>query len=144
MTSQAYQTGEAARSAQWKDDRAYARITKPAKQSAVATIGNNRRPYHWKRRNRQPRYVLKYLHLGLNSGQQLAPNGEGRLLLRNPEAIGSPAGATSRHQLARESRHQLARESRHQLARPISAARLLSMRCQGLITRDYLARDARN
>jgi hypothetical protein len=121
MTSQAYQAGEAARSAQRRDDRARTRTIPAAKRSTAATFRNIQCPYHWKRQNRQPRYVLKYLHLGLNSRQQLALNGEGRLLLRNPEAMGSPAGATSRHQLARESRHQL--------ARPIGTARLLSMRC---------------
>jgi len=83
MTNQAYQWGETARSAQQKDDRAPARITKPAKQSAVATIRNNQRPYHWKRHNCQRRYALKYLHLGLNSRAQLALNSERQLALNS-------------------------------------------------------------
>jgi hypothetical protein len=113
-----------------KGKRAGARNTmQSAHQSTVETIRNIGGPYHGKAQRRRLRYSLKYLYLVANSKRQTAPNGEGRLLLRNPEAIGSPAGATSRHQLARESRHQLARESRHQLARPISTARLLSMRC---------------
>jgi hypothetical protein len=117
MTSQAYQKGETARGAQQRDDRAPARITKPAKQSAVATIGNNRRPYHWKRHNCQRRYVLKYLHLGPNSRQQLALNGESGLLLRNPPPIGSQTIGRSEHHLARISEHHLARISEHHLAR---------------------------
>ena len=83
MTSQAYQKGETACSVQQRDDRAPARITKPAKQSAAATIGNNRRPYHWERQNRQRRYVLKHLHLGLNSRAQLALNSERELALNS-------------------------------------------------------------
>jgi hypothetical protein len=117
MTSQAYQKGETARGVQRRDDRAYARITKAAERSAAATIGNNRRPYHWKRHNCQRRYVLKYLHLGLNSRQQLALNGECRLLLRNPPPIGSQTIGRSEHHLARISEHHLARISEHHLAR---------------------------
>ena len=99
MTSQAYQKGETACSVQQRDDRAPARITKPAKQSAAATIGNNRRPYHWERQNRQRRYVLKHLHLGLNSRAQLALNSERELALN------------SRAQLVPNDRAQLALRS---------------------------------
>lgn len=67
MISQAYQ---------WRET---ARITKAAKRSTAATIGNNRRPYHWTRRNLHPRYVLQYLHLALNSRQQLAPESRQQL-----------------------------------------------------------------
>jgi hypothetical protein len=121
MTSQAYQKGEAARSAQWREDRARSRTIPAAKQSTAVTFRNIQGPYHATGRLGRLRYSLKCLYLVTNSKRQTAPNGEGGLLLRNPEAIGSPASATSRHQLARESRHQL--------ARPISTARLLSMRC---------------
>ncbi len=123
MTSQAYQKGETACGAQQRDDRAYARITKPAERSAAATIGNNRRPYHWERQNRQRRYVLKYLHLGPNSRQQLALNGECRLLLRNPPPIGSQTIGRSEHYLTRISEHHLTRISEHHLTR-ISEPRL--------------------
>ena len=107
MTSQAYQKGETARGVQQKDDRAHARTISPAHQSTVATIGNIQRPYHWKRHNCQRRYVLKYLHLGLNSRQQLALNGESGLLLRNPPPIGSQTIGRSEHRLARISEHRL-------------------------------------
>ena len=85
MTSQAYQWGETARSAQQRNDRAHARIISPAKRSTAATIRNIQRSYHWKRQNRHRRYVLKYLHLGLNSRAQLALNSERELAL-NSEA----------------------------------------------------------
>jgi hypothetical protein len=83
MTSKAYQWGETARSAQQKDDRARTRTISPAKRSSVATFRNNQRPYHWKRHNCQRRYVLKYLHLGLNSRAQLALNSERELALNS-------------------------------------------------------------
>ncbi len=83
MTSQAYQWGETARSAQQRDDRAYARITEPARQSDVATFRNNQRPYHGTRENCQSRYVLKYPHLVLNSRTQLALNSERELALNS-------------------------------------------------------------
>jgi hypothetical protein len=99
MTSQAYQWGETARGAQQREDRAPARITKAAERSAAATFCNIQRPYHWKRHNCYRRYVLKYLHLGLNSRQQLALNGERELALN------------SRAQLAPRGRAQLALRS---------------------------------
>jgi hypothetical protein len=91
MTSQAYQKGETARSGQQKDDCAPARTISPAHQSTAATIGNNRRPYHWKRHNCQRRYVLKYLHLGLNREAQLTLNSRAQLALRS-EAHLMPCG----------------------------------------------------
>jgi hypothetical protein len=100
MTSQAYQKGETARSAQQRDDRTHTRAISPAKRSTVATIRNNQRPYHWKRHNCQRRYVLKYLHLGLNSRAQLALNSERELALN------------SRAQLVPRGRAQLAPGSR--------------------------------
>ncbi len=99
MTSQAYQWGETARSAQQRDDRTHTRAISPAKRSTVATIRNNQRPYHWKRHNCQRRYVLKYLHLGLNSRAQLALNSERELALN------------SRAQLVPNDRAQLALRS---------------------------------
>jgi hypothetical protein len=133
MTSQAYQKGETARSVQQRDDRAYARITKPAERSAAATIGNNRRPYHQTRKSRQSRYSLKYLQAAPNSRSQTAPNsrrcltlnsehystrnGERRLLPGIVPPIGSQTATRSEHHLARESEHHLARESEHHLAR---------------------------
>jgi hypothetical protein len=79
MTSQAYQWGETARSAQQKDDRAPARTISPAKRSTAATFCNIQRPYHWEHHNCQRRYALKYLHLGLNSRAQLALRSEAHL-----------------------------------------------------------------
>jgi hypothetical protein len=126
MKSQAYQWGETARSAQQKDDRAYARITEPARQSAAATIRNNQRPYHWKRHNCQRRYVLKYLHLGLNSRAQLALNSERQLTLNSrahlvlrSEAHLRPCGRQQRAAVglteARQNRASRQKESaRHQ------------------------------
>jgi hypothetical protein len=104
MTSQAYQWGETARGAQQRDDRAYARITKPAKQSAVATFCNIQRPYHWKRHNCQRRYVLKYLHLGLNREAQLTLNSRAQLALRSEAHLRS--GDRSRITLARVGSHK--------------------------------------
>ncbi len=75
MTSQAYQWGETARSAQQTNDRAHARTISPAHQSTAITIRNNQRPYHWNHHNCHRRYVLKYLHLGLNSRAHLAAHG---------------------------------------------------------------------
>ena len=102
MRSQAYQWGETARSAQQRDDRAHARTISPAKRSTAATFRNiqppttfggilasrttfrnNRRTYHWKRHNCQRRYVLKYLHLGLNSEARLTLRSRAQLALRS-------------------------------------------------------------
>jgi hypothetical protein len=110
MTSQAYQWGETARSAQQKDDRARARITEPARQSAVATFRNNQRPYHWKRHNCQRRYVLKYLHLGLNSRQRSALRGEAHLALNSEREL----ALNSERQLTLNSRaHLVLRSEAH-------------------------------
>jgi hypothetical protein len=107
MTSQAYQWGETARSVQQRGDRAYARTISPAHQSTVATIGNNRRPYHWKRHNCQRRYALKYLHLGLNSRQRSALRGEAQLALNSEREL----ALNSERELALNSRAQLALRS---------------------------------
>jgi hypothetical protein len=107
MKSQAYQWGETARSAQQRDDRALTRAISPAKRSTVATIRNNQRPYHWKRHNCQRRYVLKYLHLGLNSRAQLALNSERELALNSEREL----ALNSRAQLAPNGRAQLALRS---------------------------------
>ena len=98
MTNQAYQWGETARSAQQRDDRASARTISPAHRSTAATIRNNRRPYHWKRHNCQRRYILKYLHLGLNSRAQLALRSEAQLALNSERelALNSEARLTLR------------------------------------------------
>ncbi len=133
MTSQAYQWGETARSAQQRDDRAPARITKPAKQSAVATIRNNQRPCHWKRHNCRRRYTLKYLHLALNSRQQLTPNSRQQLTRNSRAHIGS----NSRAHIVAHSMAHLVRNSRAHLAahgRQFSNAGTVSVSCCHRIT----------
>lgn len=111
MTSQAYQWGETARSAQQRDDRAHARTISPDHQSTAATFCNNQRPYHWKRHNCQRRYVLKYLHLALNSRQRSALNSRAQLALNSEREL----ALNSEAQLALRSEAQLALRSEAQL-----------------------------
>jgi len=53
MTSQAYQTGDAAHSAQGRDDRARSRTIPAAKRSTAATFRNIQGPYHATGENRR-------------------------------------------------------------------------------------------
>jgi hypothetical protein len=61
-----------------------------------ATFCNIQRRYHWKRHNCQRRYVLKYLHLGLNREAQLTLNSRAQLALRSGAHLG-PGGRRHKH-----------------------------------------------
>jgi hypothetical protein len=104
-----------------KGKRASARNTMKADARSNAAIFRNiQRPYHWKRHNCQRRYALKYLHLGLNSRQQLALNGERELALNSEAQLALRSRAqlalNSERQLALNSRAHLVAHSRRQLA----------------------------
>jgi len=124
---------------------ARARITASAHQEMLATIRNNRRPYHRTGSIRQLHYVLKYVQTAANSRQQLAANSRQQIMTRSRrqtaansrrgsalqswQAVLSATGARSRHrpllrnpppigsQTIGKGEHHSARFSEHHSAR---------------------------
>jgi hypothetical protein len=87
---------------------ARARITASAHQEMLATIRNNRRPYHRTGSIRQLHYVLKYVQTAANSRQQLAANSRQQIAANNRQQL----AANSRQQIMPRSRRQTAANSR--------------------------------